>query len=87
MYLLLIGAAEHSIKVGNPYFVPDDLAQQTLVEALERGVSVEILLPGKHIDSAIVRAASRHRWGELLEREVRLYEFPAHDVSLQTNDH
>ena len=75
MYLLSIAAAEHSIKVGNAYFVPDDLTQQALVEALERGVTVEILLPGKHIDSGVVRAASRHRWGELLERGVRLFEF------------
>ncbi len=38
MYLLSIAAAEQSIKVGNAYFVPDDLTQQTLVEALDRGV-------------------------------------------------
>ena len=75
MYLLSIAAAEQSIKIGNAYFVPDDLTQQTLVEALDRGCRVEVLLPGAHIDSPVVRAASRHRWGELLERGVRLFEF------------
>ncbi|MEO7168562.1 MAG: phospholipase D-like domain-containing protein [Spartobacteria bacterium] len=75
MYLLSIAAAEESIKVGNAYFVPDDLTSQTLVEAVDRGVKVEVLLPGPHIDSRIVRAASRNRWGQLLERGVRIYEF------------
>ncbi len=38
-------------------------------------MTVEILLPGSHIDSKLVRAASRSRWGELLQRGVRIYEF------------
>ena len=75
MYLLSVAAAEQTIKIGNAYFVPDDLTQQTLIEALERGVRVEVLLPGAHIDSSVVRSASRHRWGGLLERGVRIFEF------------
>lgn len=75
MYLLSIAAAERSIKIGNAYFVPDDLTTQTLLEAVERGVTVEVLLPGRQIDSAAVRGASRHRWGGLLARGVRIFEF------------
>jgi len=75
MYLLSIAAAEQSIKVGNAYFVPDDLTTQTLIGAVERGVAVEVLLPGRQIDSAMVRGASRHRWGDLLARGVRIFEF------------
>ena len=75
MYLLSIAAAERSIKVGNAYFIPDDLTTQTLFEAVERGVAVEVLLPGQQIDSAVVRGASRHRWGGLLARGVRIFEF------------
>jgi phosphatidylserine/phosphatidylglycerophosphate/cardiolipin synthase-like enzyme len=36
MYLLSIGSAERSIKVGNAYFVPDDLTTQTLLAEAER---------------------------------------------------
>ena len=75
MYLLSIAAAERTIKIGNAYFVPDDLTTQTLLEAIERGVEVEVLLPGEQIDSALVRGASRHRWGDLLARGVRIFEF------------
>lgn len=75
MYLLSIAAAEQTIKVGNAYFIPDDLTTETLLEATKRGVSVEVLLPGQNIDSSLVRAASRHRWGRLLEGGVKIYEF------------
>jgi len=75
MYLLSIAAAEQTIKVGNAYFIPDDLTTETLLEATKRGVSVEVLLPGQYIDSSLVRAASRDRWGRLLEGGVKIYEF------------
>lgn len=75
MYLLSIAAAEHSIKVGNAYFVPDDLTMRTLIEAARRGVAVEVLLPGPNLDSMLVRAASRHRWGRLLKGGVRIFEY------------
>ncbi|WP_035612386.1 phospholipase D-like domain-containing protein [Haloferula sp. BvORR071] len=75
MYLLSIAAAEKNIKIGNAYFLPDDLTTQTLLEAVERGVSVEVLLPGRTIDSKSVRLAARQRLGRLLEGGVKVYEF------------
>ena len=75
MFLLSLAAAERSIKVGSAYFVPDDLTTQTLLDAVERGVTVEVLLPGREMESALVRRASRHRWGDLLARGVRIFEF------------
>jgi cardiolipin synthase len=75
MYLLSIAAAERNIQVGNAYFLPDDLTTQTLLEAVERGVKVEVLLPGSTIDSQTVRFASRQRLGRLLEGGVRVFEY------------
>lgn len=75
MYLLSIAAAEKSIRVGNAYFLPDDLTTQTLLEAVGRGVSVEILVPGEWNDSKTVRLAGRQRIGRLLEGGVRVYEY------------
>ncbi|MEO7317837.1 MAG: phospholipase D-like domain-containing protein [Chthoniobacteraceae bacterium] len=75
MYLLSIAAAQESIKIANAYFVPDDLTTETLLAAIDRGVSVEVITPGPQIDSKLVRGASRDRWGELLRRGVKIHEF------------
>jgi cardiolipin synthase len=75
MYLLAITAARHSIHLSNSYFVPDELAVKALVAAAKRGVDVRIITPGPIIDSDVVRAASRERWGELLAAGVRMAEY------------
>jgi cardiolipin synthase len=75
MYMLSLAAAERSIRIAASYFVPDSLVTATLVSAAERGVNVEIILPGKHIDATFVRKASRGGWGPLLEAGVQIYEY------------
>lgn len=75
MYLLSIASAAKSIKLQAAYFVPDDLAIETLVTARQRGVTIEIIVPGPHTDSEIVKGASRSRWGPLLDAGVLVYEF------------
>jgi cardiolipin synthase len=75
MYLMAIAAAEQSIDLAASYFVPDDLLIQALVAARRRGVRVRILLPGEHIDSQMVRIASKAEWGELLQAGVEIAEY------------
>ncbi len=75
MYLMAITAARKTIDLSAAYFVPDDLTIRTLIEAARRGVRVRILMPGDIIDSDLVKAASRERWGELLAAGVKLAEY------------
>jgi cardiolipin synthase len=75
MYLMAITAARHTIHLSNAYFVPDELTVQALVAAAKRGVEVRIITPGKIIDSDVVRAASRERWGDLLKAGVKIAEY------------
>lgn len=75
MFLLSINSAERTIRIGNAYFVPDDLTVLTLIEAARRGVTVEILMPGNHIDSAFVMHASRNRLGRLLKSGIRIFRY------------
>jgi len=75
MYLISIASAKRSVRLANAYFVPDSLAIRTLVEAQRRGATVEILVPGPHIDQKMVRRASRALWGPLLEAGVAIYEY------------
>ena len=75
MVLLSIASARESLRISAAYFVPDDLAVETIVAARKRGVTVEIVVPGTKIDTKIVRQASRARWGELLDAGVEIYEY------------
>jgi cardiolipin synthase A/B len=75
MYLLSIASARRSIYISAAYFVPDDLSIKTLVQARQRGVHIEVILPGPLIDTETTRRASRARWGPLLEAGVIIHEF------------
>ena len=75
MYLLSIASATKSIRLQAAYFVPDDLALDTLISARKRGVTIEIIVPGPQTDSEIVQGAGRSRWPSLLEAGVAIYEY------------
>jgi cardiolipin synthase len=73
-YLLSMAAARKNIRLAHAYFVPGELAIETLLDARRRGVKVEVLVPAK-IDLFVVRNASRSRWGKLLAAGVEFYEY------------
>jgi cardiolipin synthase A/B len=75
MFLLSISAAREQILIANSYFVPDSRTVAALIAAVQRGVRVEIIVPGHHIDTKITRRASRSQWGPLLEAGVVIYEY------------
>jgi len=75
MYLMSIAAAAKSIRLSAAYFVPDEVEVRTLVAAAKRGVRVQLIVPGPHTDSPLVRRASRSTWGELLRAGIEFYEY------------
>jgi cardiolipin synthase len=75
MYLLAIASAQKTLRIENAYFLPDDLTRKELTNAAKRGVKVEVVVPGPHIDQKLVRAASRRHWPELIKAGVKLYEY------------
>ncbi|MFM0723094.1 cardiolipin synthase [Paraburkholderia strydomiana] len=75
MYLMAITAATHSIHLASAYFVPDKLTINAIVEAAKRGAKVQIITPGKRIDTHTVREASRACWGDLLKAGVEIFEY------------
>lgn len=75
MYLFALAHAKESIQIASAYFVPDDFVIEELIHAMMRGVSVEIIVPGKEIDTEVTRSASRACWGRLLEAGVKIYEY------------
>jgi cardiolipin synthase len=75
MYLLALAAASRSIDLQAAYFIPDRLVVDALLAARERGVAIRLLVPGRYIDSGLVRMASRRRWGRLLAAGVEIFEY------------
>lgn len=73
-FLLAMASARQSIYITNPYFLPDRMMLDTLLEAVHRGVRVTILVPGV-IDHSLVRHASRRHFGRLLKAGVEIYEY------------
>lgn len=68
-----INSAETQVFITNAYFVPDPKLLAALKEAVQRGVDVRLLLPGK-TDSQMVLYASRSYYEELLSANVQIYE-------------
>jgi cardiolipin synthase len=75
MYLLMINAAVRSIDLSSAYFLPDELARDTIVAAIRRGVRVRVITPGSFTDAALARRASRALWGDLLRAGAEIYEY------------
>jgi cardiolipin synthase len=75
MYGLFVGGARKTLRIANAYFVPEDAAIEEIAAAAKRGVAVEVIVPGKIIDSQVTRKASHAKWGPLLEAGVAIYEF------------
>ena len=75
MYHMALTAAEKTVDLSMAYFVPDDLSQQILMDAVKRGVRVRLITPGPITDTQTVRSASRQTWGPLLAAGAEIYEF------------
>ncbi|HEX8678998.1 MAG TPA: phospholipase D-like domain-containing protein [Chthoniobacterales bacterium] len=75
MLLVSMAAARHSIRIANAYFIPQPLAIRTIIDALKRGVKVEIIVPGSDTDAQLVRAVGKATWRPLLEAGARFYEY------------
>jgi len=70
-----IASASKSVRLASAYFVPDKQSIDTFLEAAHRGVNIEIIVPGRHIDKQTVRHASHSTWPKLLEAGIRIYEY------------
>ncbi len=75
LYYVAIQSAAKSIDIQNAYFLPDKQVREALVAAVQRGVNVQVMVPGRHIDLPMVRFASWLHYGELLKGGVKIYEY------------
>jgi len=76
LFQALIKSARKTIRITTPYFLPDRSGRHALVEAAQkRGVQVQILTAGPHIDHPIIRRMSHHGVRHLLAGGAEIYEY------------
>ncbi len=71
-YARIFSMAREKLYITNPYFIPSDSITDALKQAAISGVDVRLMLPEKS-DSAVVGAASRFYFAELLKAGVRIF--------------
>ena len=75
LFQTMMAAARKSILITTPYFLPDRSFRGELQRARQRGVSVRIVVPGKHADHTLTRSSGRGAYGELLNAGAEIYEY------------
>jgi cardiolipin synthase A/B len=76
LFFLAIRTARQKITIQNPYFLPDPDERRALIDAVERGVQVRVMLPAASAsDAPLVQHASHHHYGTLLGGGVEIYEY------------
>ena len=76
LFQALIHSARKCIRITTPYFLPDPSARRALIAAVQRrGVEVQILTAGPHIDHKYIRTLSRHASRNLLAAGAKIFEY------------
>lgn len=76
LYREVWARARSHIRLCTPYFVPDEVTTRQMLEAMDRGVQVEVIIPGPHTDKRVCRISSRPEMATLVERgaEISAYQ-------------
>lgn len=73
-YLAAIRGAEREVVIACAYFLPGVHFRRALIEAVQRGVRVVLLLQGK-VEYVLLHYASRALYGQLLDAGVEIHEY------------
>src|SRR4029077_3479960 len=71
----LLQLAQRRVRIATAYFVPDSDLVQRLHDAADRGVQIEILVPGPHVDKRFVQIGSEASFAALLEQGISISAF------------
>jgi cardiolipin synthase A/B len=74
-FRVLLDSATERLSLATAYFAPDDFFLDRLCAAAERGVEVDVLLPGPHADKRACQLASEATYERLTSCGVRVWNF------------
>jgi cardiolipin synthase len=72
---VMLDSAQERLRIATAYFAPDDDFLDTLCAAPQRGVEVDLLLPGPHADKRVCQLASEASYARLVDCGVRVWTF------------
>jgi cardiolipin synthase len=75
LFRTLLQLARERVRITTAYFIPDDDFIDRMCDAAGRGVHVDLLLPGPHIDKRFVQLASEASFDRLLAGGVHIWCF------------
>ena len=75
LFRALLKLARERVYITTAYFVPDEETSGLLCETAQRGVDVQVLVPGPHIDKRFVQLASEAQIEPLLEAGVQVWAY------------
>jgi len=74
-FRVVLDSAEQRLRLASAYFAPDEFFLDRLCSAAERGVEVDVLLPGSHADKRVCQLASEATYDRLVSGGVRVWNF------------
>jgi cardiolipin synthase len=74
-FRVMLDTAEERLRLATAYFAPDEFFLDRLCAAAQRGVEVDVLLPGPHADKRVCQLASEAAYDRLVSCGVRVWNF------------
>lgn len=71
----IVALAEHRLWITTPYFNPPERLTELLVDAVERGVEVRLMIPGDHIDKRVSLIAADEQAQCLVDAGATLHRY------------
>lgn len=75
MFRVLLTLARHKVRITTAYFVPDPGMVRLLQETAQRGVDVQVLIPGPYHDQRVAQLAQEDEYAPLLDAGVRMWSY------------
>jgi cardiolipin synthase A/B len=74
-FRVMLDTAEERLRLATAYFAPDEFFLDRLCAAAQRGLEVDVLLPGPHADKRVCQLASEAAYDRLVSCGVRVWNF------------
>lgn len=73
--IALLYLADHRVRIATPYSRLPRRLRDLVTETARRGVHVQLLVPGPHVDRRLIHVQGQHEYQRLLDAGVEIWQF------------